>query len=151
MQSESQHVIEPAMSRAEAPASAAGEAVSGTDANGVTGSPGDGAAAGQPSSSGPGDGSAQAGAAFSSEQWKQLHAAIERAKTYPRLAREQGVEGVVLVRFKVAPSGDIEKVDVVKSSGSDILDQASVRTVRRAAPMPYLNGWIEVPMSYVLK
>ncbi|MHB8843407.1 MAG: TonB family protein [Nitrospirota bacterium] len=151
MQSESQHVIEPAMSRTEAPASAAGDAVSGTGENGVTGSPGDSAATGQSIASGPGDGSAQAGSVFSSEQWKQLQAAIERAKTYPRLAREQGVEGVVLVRFKVAPSGDVEMVDVVKSSGSDILDQASVRTVRRAAPMPYLNGWVEVPMSYVLK
>lgn len=148
MQGESQHIIEP--SREEAPASAAADALSGTDARGATGAPGEGASAGQPAA-GPGDGSVRAGAAFSSEQWRQLHAAIERAKTYPRLAREQGVEGVVLVRFKVAPTGDIEKVDVVRSSGSDVLDQASVRTVRRAAPMPYLNGWVEVPMSYVLK
>jgi protein TonB len=101
--------------------------------------------------SGSHDGSVHSGSAFSSGQWKLLQEAIEKAKTYPRLARERGVEGVVLIRFKVAPSGDIEKVAVVKSSGSDILDQASVRTVQRAAPMPYLNGWVEVPMSYVLK
>jgi len=72
-------------------------------------------------------------------------------KTYPRVARERGVEGVVLVRFKVLPTGEIEKVDIIKSSGSDILDTATVRTVYRAAPMPYVHGWVEVPMSYVLK
>jgi len=89
--------------------------------------------------------------AFSSEQWGLLYSAIERAKTYPRLARERGIEGTVLVRFRVLPSGTIDTVNVVRSSGAEILDEASVRTVYRAAPMPYVNGWIEVPMSYILK
>lgn len=84
-------------------------------------------------------------------QWQLVHAALEKAKTYPRMARERGVEGVVLVRFKVLPTGEIEKVDIIRSSGSDVLDTATVRTVYRAAPMPYVNGWVEVPMSYVLK
>jgi len=97
-----------------------------------------------------GEGHGQTGE-ISLEQWQLVHSALERAKTYPRVARERGVEGVVLVRFKVLPTGEIEKVDVVKSSGSDILDTASVRTVYRAAPMPFVNGWVEVPMSYVLK
>jgi TonB family protein len=88
---------------------------------------------------------------FSTEQWQQLYTAIERAKNYPRFARERGIEGTVLVRFRVLPNGEIEKVDIIKSSGSDILDTASVSTVYRAAPMPYVNGWVEVPMSYVLK
>ena len=88
---------------------------------------------------------------FSKEQWQQLYVAIERVKNYPRFARERGIEGTVLVRFKVLPTGNIEKVDIIKSSGSDILDTASVRTVYRAAPMPYVHGWVEVPMSYVLK
>jgi TonB family protein len=150
-QNDSPHIIEPAMDREETSVSTAGEIQAGAGANAVTESPGGGAAAEQLVTSGSHDGSVQTGSAFSSGQWKLLHEAIEKAKTYPRLARERGVEGVVLVRFKVAPSGDIEKIAVVKSSGSDILDQASVRTVHRAAPMPYLNGWVEVPMSYVLK
>ncbi len=80
-----------------------------------------------------------------------LQSAIEKAKNYPRLARERGIEGVVLVKFRVLPSGDVEEVSVVRSSGASILDEASVRTVRRAAPMPYVNGWVEVPMVYELK
>jgi TonB family protein len=98
------------------------------------------------------DGSSGLGAiGITSEQWQRLHAALEKAKTYPRLARERGIEGSVLVRFKVLPSGDVETVNVVRSSGVEILDEASVRTVYRAAPMPFVSGWVEVPMSYVLK
>ena len=126
-----------------------GEAV--TPAAGSEGTGND--AAGQGEGAGPAaaSGADNGTGAFSSEQWTQLSTAIEKAKTYPRLARERGIEGVVLVRFKVLPSGEVERVDIIKSSGSDILDTASVRTVYRAAPMPYVNGWVEVPMSYVLK
>jgi TonB family protein len=98
------------------------------------------------------DGSSGSGAVgMNSEQWQRLHSALEKAKTYPRLARERGIEGSVLVRFKVLPSGNVETVNIVRSSGVEILDEASVRTVYRAAPMPYVSGWVEVPMSYVLK
>jgi TonB family protein len=89
--------------------------------------------------------------ALSPEQWQQLHSALEQAKTYPRLARERGIEGTVLVRFKVLPSGTVETVNIVRSSGASILDEASVKTVYRAGPMPFVNGWVEVPMIYVLK
>lgn len=85
------------------------------------------------------------------EQWAAIESAIERAKSYPRLARERGVEGVVRLRFMLKPSGAIEKIEVLESSGSDLLDTASVRAVSRAAPMPYVNGWVEVPIAYVLK
>jgi len=89
--------------------------------------------------------------AISSEQWALIEAAIERTKNYPRLARERGIQGVTLVRFKLKPSGDVESTEILKSSGSEILDAASIRTVYNAAPMPYVHGWIEVPMAYVLK
>lgn len=85
------------------------------------------------------------------EERRMIREAIERAKRYPRLARERGIQGVVHVRFKLRPSGDVEQVEVLGSSGHDVLDAASVKTVYRASPMPYVNGWLEVPMAYVLK
>ncbi len=88
---------------------------------------------------------------ISAEQWAVIESAIERSKNYPRMARERGIQGVVHVRFKLRPSGDVEAVEIVKSSGYDVLDSASIRTVYRAAPMPYVNGWVEVPMAYILK
>jgi periplasmic protein TonB len=84
------------------------------------------------------------------DQWQMIQAALERAKTYPRMARERGIEGVVYVRFRVLPSGDVERAEIIKSSGSEILDSASIKTVYRARPLPRVNGWIDVPISYVI-
>jgi TonB family protein len=89
--------------------------------------------------------------AASAEQWAVIVSSIERVKSYPRMARERGIQGVVHLRFRVKPEGEVDSVEIVKSSGSEILDTASVRTVYRAAPMPYVKGWIEVPIAYVLK
>jgi TonB family protein len=85
------------------------------------------------------------------QQWTAIQAAIERTKDYPRLARERGVEGIVYLRFRLSSAGSVEAVEVMKSSGYEILDTASIRAVYRAAPMPSVQGWIEVPIAYVLK
>lgn len=77
-----------------------------------------------------------------------IQAALERAKTYPRMARERGIEGVTYVRFLIRPSGDAERVEIVRSSGHKILDAASVKTVYRAGILPPVKGWVEVPISY---
>lgn len=88
---------------------------------------------------------------LSPEQWTFISASIERARNYPRLARERGIEGTVHLRFRLKPRGEIETVEIVRSSGYHILDDASIRTLYRAAPLPYVEGWIEVPIAYVLK
>ena len=66
----------------------------------------------------------------------QIMRRIEEAKRYPRAARRMGIEGKTVVRFKLKPGGQVEAVEVAESSGSDILDKASVETVREAAPFP---------------
>jgi TonB family protein len=88
---------------------------------------------------------------ISAEQWRLIESALERTKTYPRVARERGIEGVVRLRFRVNESGSVEKIVIVESSGSELLDSASIRAVHRAAPMPSVQGWVDVPMVYVLK
>jgi len=88
---------------------------------------------------------------MSPEQWTFIVSALERTKQYPRIARERGMEGVVQLRFRLLPTGDVAEVELVRGSGHEILDTASVRAVYRAAPMPYVTGWIEVPIAYVLK
>ncbi len=82
------------------------------------------------------------------DQWQLIQAALERVKTYPRIARERGIEGVVHVRFKILPSGNADSVEILKSSGSKILDSASINTVYRSGPLPHVNGWIAVPIAY---
>jgi TonB family protein len=85
------------------------------------------------------------------QQWAAIQAAIERTKNYPRLARERGIEGEVRLRFRLDSAGSVEAIEIVKSSGYEILDTASIQAVYRAAPMPSVQGWIEVPIAYVLK
>ncbi|HUJ66135.1 MAG TPA: energy transducer TonB [Acidimicrobiales bacterium] len=75
---------------------------------------------------------------------------IERAKVYPEAARRREVEGTVELRFRVAPDGSVQAVEVVQSSGYTILDESAVRTIQRAAPYPVLAGWIQIPLAYRL-
>lgn len=78
----------------------------------------------------------------------QIMRRIEAAKRYPRAARRMGIEGKTVVRFKLKPGGQVETVEVSESSGSDILDQASLETVREAAPLPYKEGWLKVGIVF---
>lgn len=78
----------------------------------------------------------------------QIMRRIEEAKRYPRAARRMGIEGKTVVRFKLKPGGQVEAVEVAESSGSDILDKASVETVREAAPLPYKEGWLKVGIVF---
>jgi protein TonB len=73
---------------------------------------------------------------------------IEGAKRYPRMARKMGIEGRATVRFKLKGNGKIERAELVETSGSEILDQASLETIRRAAPLPYKEGWLKVVIVF---
>jgi len=73
---------------------------------------------------------------------------IEAAKRYPRVARKMGIEGTATVRFKLKPGGQVEAVEIIESSGSEILDKASIETVRDAAPLPYKEGWLKVGIVF---
>jgi protein TonB len=73
---------------------------------------------------------------------------IEAAKRYPRAARRMGIEGAAVVRFKLQPRGQVEAVELLESSGSEILDKASLETVRDAAPLPFKEGWLKVGIVF---
>lgn len=101
--------------------------------------------------SAPGTGQVSGIGTISAEQWAVIESQIERAKKYPRFARERGIQGVVRVRFKLKPTGEVDQVEISKSSGYAVLDTASVKTVYRASPMPYVSGWVTVPITYMVK
>ena len=73
---------------------------------------------------------------------------LEAAKRYPRMARKMGIEGTAVVRFKLKSEGRVEAVEIVDSSGSEILDKASLETVHAAAPFPYKEGWLKVGIVF---
>jgi protein TonB len=67
--------------------------------------------------------------------WKKaVSKHMQRFKRYPRAAR--GLRGSAIVRFVLDRSGRVTLAEIIKSSGSPILDQEALATVRRASPMP---------------
>lgn len=61
---------------------------------------------------------------------------IESHKKYPRFAKNSGIEGRSGVKITILKSGQLEKVEVVDSSGSEILDNAAMQSIREASPFP---------------
>mgnify|MGYP002625231628 CR=1 FL=1 len=49
---------------------------------------------------------------------------------YPRRAREQGWEGVVLLHLAITEQGDVVEATVKKSSGHDMLDNQALQTIQ---------------------
>ena len=98
---------------------------------------------------GPGGGSSSAPPS-AADLLGEIRRRIEAAKRYPVEALRQGIEGRVVVRFRVGADGEVEVAQVRRSSGSQLLDQASLDTVRRAVPFPPVRGWVQVPIAYSL-
>ena len=54
---------------------------------------------------------------------------------YPQVARDQKVYGSLLVTVSIRSDGALESVEINRSSGVKLLDEAAVRIVRLAAPV----------------
>ncbi len=63
-----------------------------------------------------------------------LHDAISREQRYPLLARRQRREGTATVSFKLSPSGNMDGINIDRSSGFRMLDTAALGAVSRVAP-----------------
>lgn len=61
---------------------------------------------------------------------------IEANKKYPTAAQAAGIEGRTSVRMVILKDGRLGKVEIVRSSGYEILDKAALQSVREAAPFP---------------
>ncbi len=76
---------------------------------------------------------------------------------YPLLARRRGEQGVVLLRVHVRADGEVVTAEIKQSSGSSLLDEAALQTVRvswRFLPARLgevsVESWVEVPIRFVL-
>ena len=79
-----------------------------------------------------------------------------RPPQYPYAARLRGIEGEVLLRVVVFPSGKTADVSVRSSSGSPLLDRAARAAVRTWRFRPARRsgqsvvGWVDVPVIFRL-
>jgi protein TonB len=62
---------------------------------------------------------------------------------YPELALRYGLEGRLSVEFTIGSNGQLERLRVVRSSGSNILDEEALRAIQAAAPFPPIPRWIQ--------
>lgn len=53
---------------------------------------------------------------------------------YPEAARRANVDGSLMLRVDVRQDGSVDRIDLLRSSGYEVLDEAAVRIVRLAAP-----------------
>lgn len=76
---------------------------------------------------------------------------------YPMIARREGYEGTVLMNVEVLSSGDCGRVEIIKSSGYSILDEAALKSVRKWKFKParlrstLVTVWVEIPIRFDLE
>jgi protein TonB len=61
---------------------------------------------------------------------------IEQERMYPLWAKKQGIEGITRICFTVLRNGAGQSPRVIRSSGSGVLDEEALATVKRASPFP---------------
>jgi len=78
----------------------------------------------------------------------KIKQSIEVQWEYPEMALRYGLQGRLALEFAIGANGQLEYLRVVRSSGSELLDQEAVRAIRAAAPFPPIPTWIKpIPLS----
>jgi protein TonB len=70
----------------------------------------------------------------------------------PRIAREEGWEGTVTLKFRILADGDVAGIQVVGSSGHEVLDEHAVHMLKNAHIVPCRRGDtpVDCPTSKIL-
>jgi protein TonB len=75
---------------------------------------------------------------------------------YPPLAQQAGIEGQAVVKALVDIDGTIREVQILKSSGNQMLDEAALAAAKRATFTPakqrdaFVRVWVSIPMRFRL-
>ena len=76
---------------------------------------------------------------------------------YPSFAFQNRQEGTVLLRVHVLPSGEVDEVQLARTSGFDALDDSALQTVKKWKFAPakqdgkIVDQWVKVPIKFGLK
>jgi len=84
----------------------------------------------------------------------QIRELLAEGKRYPLAAQRLGVEGLVVVSFVIMAHGRFGQIRVVSSSGSDLLDEAAIETVRKLSgkiERPGVTGALALPLKTALR
>ena len=76
---------------------------------------------------------------------------------YPLIARKRGWEGRVIIRADIDKSGIVTSIKILKSSGFEVLDEASLVTLRQWKFTParygdkFIHDSLNIPVNFRLK
>src|SRR3990172_516454 len=70
---------------------------------------------------------------------------IELVWQYPYEAAAAGIQGELTLDFVIARSGTVNSIELIRSSGSKILDDEAIRSIRKAAPFDPIPAQYKIP------
>jgi len=77
---------------------------------------------------------------------------------YPALARENGVQGTIYIRFEVTKNGTVGKIEILNRDSDALLQNAATDVIRMLPKFKpgmqngeYVNVWYSIPISFKLK
>lgn len=77
----------------------------------------------------------------------KIKQSIEQQWEYPEVALRYGLQGRLSLEFAIGGNGQLEQLRMVRSSGSQVLDEEALRAIKAAAPFPPIPAWIKsVPL-----
>ncbi len=86
-----------------------------------------------------------------SELLTLIHNHIQQYHFYPPLAAARKQTGTVWLQFQLLPTGKIQDINIVQSSGNSLLDQAAQHTLTAASPMTLSPNQVQQPMSFTIR
>lgn len=81
-----------------------------------------------------------------------IYALIKENLYYPMSARKRGIEGLVVVKFRINKNAEVSNIEI-KESSSDILSKALIQTIEdlsKKFPSPSEQITITLPIEYKL-
>jgi TonB family protein len=75
--------------------------------------------------------------------FNKIKQSIESEWEYPELALRYGLQGKLSLEFTIAKDGQLAQLRLIRSSGSQLLDEEAIRAIKAAAPFPPIPPWIK--------
>jgi TonB family protein len=75
--------------------------------------------------------------------FNKIKQSIESEWEYPELALRYGLQGKLSLEFTIANDGQLAQLRLIRSSGSQLLDEEAIRAIKAAAPFPPIPPWIK--------
>ena len=84
----------------------------------------------------------------------EIRALLIQNLKYPRNAQRLKMQGEVRIGFRLKSDGSVENIEVIQSSGFELLDEDAKALIKNTAPQfpkPTKNISLSIPLSYLLR